>query len=74
MNNTGVHPDYIATGFSLVEKDVISENGLLDDYISRVPDYAPTDLTTERFNLYTKSYAPWTCNALYPTTAVATQA
>jgi len=74
MNDTGAHPDYLPTGFSKKEKDVLVENGLLDAYISKVPDYSPTDLTTDSFKLYTKSYAPWTCSSLYPTTDVTTQA
>jgi len=74
MNDTGAHPDFQATGFSEQELQVVSENGLLSDIIRKVPDYSPSDLSTQTYKLYTKSYAPWTCNTLYPTTSVATQA
>ncbi len=73
MNNTGAHPGYKPTNFSEKELEVLYENGVLDRLIAKVPDYSPTDLASDSYKLYTKSYAPWTCNALYPTTDVATQ-
>jgi hypothetical protein len=68
MNNTGAHPDYKYTGFSELELEVLVQNNLLNDLIMHIPDYSVYDFTHDYYKLYTKSYAPWTCNTLYPTT------
>lgn len=76
MNGEVTHPGYLPTGFTESEINVISENNLLAEIISHVPDYSPSDLSTQNYSIYYKPYASWssTCQSSYPTTVVATQA
>ena len=59
-NYTSFHPDYLETGFSESEYDILNANGLLNSVLSKSPENVFYQLQRNQYRIYEKPYAMWT--------------
>lgn len=62
MNGTETHPDFFDIGVYVSEYKMLSDNRLIDQVRSKVPDYRETDLLRNNYKMYYKNFALWSIN------------